>query len=59
MSTAEAMRQYVARLTELNLGWDANQIYRIRYGVRPSTLADARSTEVSLLTNLSLLTSKF
>ncbi|VDK85546.1 unnamed protein product [Litomosoides sigmodontis] len=45
MSTAEAMRQYVARLTELNLGWDANQIYRIRYGVRPSTLAGAKFTE--------------
>ncbi|KAL4003285.1 Ankyrin repeat family protein [Acanthocheilonema viteae] len=45
MSKAEAMRQYVARLTELSLGWDANQSYHIRYGVRPSTLVDAKSTE--------------
>uniref|UniRef100_A0A0R3RZJ2 Acyl-CoA-binding domain-containing protein 6 n=1 Tax=Elaeophora elaphi TaxID=1147741 RepID=A0A0R3RZJ2_9BILA len=45
MSTAEAMRQYVAKLNELNVGWDANQTYRIRYGVRPSTMADAESTE--------------
>nr|CTP80911.1 BMA-ACBP-5 [Brugia malayi] len=45
MSTAEAMRQYVSRLVELNLGWDASQTYRIRYGVRPSTMVDAESTE--------------
>lgn len=48
MSTAEAMRQYVARLVELNLGWKVNETYRIRYGVRPSTMADAESTEVRL-----------
>uniref|UniRef100_A0A2K6WF68 Acyl-CoA-binding domain-containing protein 6 n=1 Tax=Onchocerca volvulus TaxID=6282 RepID=A0A2K6WF68_ONCVO len=45
MSRAEAMRQYVAKLVELNLGWDANETYHIRFGVRPSTMADAESTE--------------
>ncbi|VDO82643.1 unnamed protein product [Onchocerca flexuosa] len=46
MSRAEAMRQYVARLVELNLGWDPNETYHIRFGIRPSTMADAESTEV-------------
>ncbi|KAM3722953.1 Acyl-CoA-binding domain-containing protein [Dirofilaria immitis] len=45
MSRAEAMRQYVARLVELNLGWNSNETYHIRFGVRPSTMADAESTE--------------
>uniref|UniRef100_A0A915Q0P6 Acyl-CoA-binding domain-containing protein 6 n=1 Tax=Setaria digitata TaxID=48799 RepID=A0A915Q0P6_9BILA len=45
MSRAEAMRQYIARLVELDLGWDASQSYRIRYGIRPSTMVDAESTE--------------
>lgn len=47
LSAAEAMRQYVAKLIELNLGWDVNETHRIRYGIKPSILADTKSTEVS------------
>lgn len=49
MSTAEAMRQYVARLVELNIGWDGNHGDRICYGVRPSTMVNDESVEVRLL----------
>ncbi|VDN02713.1 unnamed protein product [Thelazia callipaeda] len=45
MSRAEAMRQYIAKMIELNLGWNGTENYHSHYRMRPSTMADSESIE--------------
>ncbi|VDN23424.1 unnamed protein product [Gongylonema pulchrum] len=45
MSAEEAMRQYVSKLHSLNVGWDPTRKYNSGFGLRPSTMAEADSSE--------------
>lgn len=56
MTAEEAMRQYINKMIEMDVGWEPTRKYSAGFGLRPSTMADIDSSEVIALYRILVVT---